>query len=173
MKYFSKKLILGLTGLLFITACQRDDICPESTQTTSLLVIRFYDAQNRETPQAPINLRVREVGRDTSWIERKNLDSIAIPLRTNTDETLYEFTLNAQENDSIDENQSIPTNTDILRFSYAREQEYINRACSYKVNFIDLQVQQDTLEDGPWISDFIIEKTTVEDETSAHISIYY
>ncbi|MFD1096209.1 DUF6452 family protein [Salegentibacter chungangensis] len=172
MKNLSIKFLAASFSLLSLMGCQKDDICPESTQTTPLLVLRFYDAQERDNAQAPINLSVREINNDTTWLYRVNRDSIVIPLRTDADQTQYEFILNDQESDTIPD-QSIETNTDLLTFSYAREQEYINRACSFKINYLDLKLQVDGEEDGEWIQDIFIEQTEVTDEASAHISLYY
>ncbi len=173
MKHFSRKIFFVLAALLFLQGCQHDDLCPATTQTTSLLVIRFYDVNDRESAQAPINLSIKAVNKDTAYLNRINKDSIAIPLRTDENKTQYEFTLNAPAAGQPSENQSIPTNTDVMTFNYGREQVYLNRACSYKVNYVDLKVSVDEGEDGGWIKDFVIEKTNIEDESSAHINIYY
>ena len=39
------RLIL-IVSIIFLTSCEKDDICPESTQTTPRLVITFYDINN-------------------------------------------------------------------------------------------------------------------------------
>lgn len=171
MKNLNLRVLLVFAVLLMISGCQRDDLCPAATQTTSLLVIRFYDVEELENPQAPTNLSVREINNDTTYFTRQNLDSIAIPLRTDQDQTIYEFILNDPENE--DEEQSIPTNADRLEFNYGRETTYLNRACSYKVEFVDLKVSLDEGEDGAWIQDITVEQTNIENENSAHISLYY
>lgn len=175
MKHLNKSFIFTLALIigLVLSGCQRDDICPESTQTTSMLVIRFYDILERDNPQAPINLSIKEVGNENEYFKRQNLDSIAIPLRTDQDLTTYEFILNDPVNADEPGDQSIPTNKDIITFTYAQEQDYINRACSFKVNFIDLKVNLEEGEDGAWIGDYFIEQTEVENEANAHLSIYY
>ncbi|MDT0676314.1 DUF6452 family protein [Autumnicola musiva] len=171
---FRNKFLLGL--LLAITAfsgCQKDDICPASTQTTSLLIIRFYDIEDRETPQPPLNLRISAVG-DTAIYTNDlfNADSIAVPLRTDADITAYEFTFNyAEEEDP--ESPVEQNNTDTISFSYIREQEYLNRACSFKIDYSGLKVEVEPGEDEAWIEDFQIEQEEVIDETEAHLSLYY
>lgn len=173
MKHFSKKILVALAALLFLQGCQRDDLCPAATQTTSLLVIRFYDVNDRETTQAPTNLSVKAVDKEEAFLTRINKDSIAIPLKTDANQTKYEFILNAPTTGQPTGDQSIQTNTDTISFNYGREQEYLNRACSFKVNYVDLKVSINEGEDGGWIKDFVIQKNNVEDETSAHIDIYY
>ena len=40
------KRILFLGLILFLLACEPDDICSDSTQTTSPLVIEFFNIEN-------------------------------------------------------------------------------------------------------------------------------
>ncbi|WP_373056045.1 DUF6452 family protein [Zunongwangia sp. H14] len=173
---FRNKLMFGLLlGLAAFSSCQRDDICPESTQTTSLLIIRFYDVEDRTTLQSPTNLRIRAVGDTTFYTgDDFNTDSLAVPLRTNADETSYEFIFNYAEGDDIDPNSPVEqNNTDTITFSYIRDQEYLNRACSFKINYSGLDVETEGGEDGAWIQAYQIEQEEVIDETEAHLFLYY
>jgi hypothetical protein len=165
------KAILWLFGLLlFFTACQKDDICPESTQATPLLIVRFIDAADRVSPRSPANLQVKY---DTTYYfsERQNVDSIAIPLRTSADNTQYEFILNAPA--AQDSTNNPNTNIDILTFSYGRNEVYLNRGCAFKMEYTGLQLNISPGEDGSWIQSFAIDQTNVTDETNRHISIFY
>ena len=186
--------IIAVFFLVIILGCQRDDICPESTDTTPFLIIRFYENEDPFDPQAPQNLSIREVGRTyemdslDSYVTIRNgqdetiryfqytMDSLAIPLRTDDDVTSLEFTIYTQDipvdgEDPLEQEQ--PENTDILTFSYGREEEYINRACAYKVNFVGLKIEQDPGEDGTWIQDIQIEQVNIEDQNNAHVSIFF
>ena len=171
------KIFLVCLGVL-VSGCQRDDLCAASTDTTPLLIIKFFDIEEPEETRSPTNLRVWDTERDTILLDRVNIDSIAIPLKTFEDNTEYAFTLNARVNDEDDDdddddpNTLIP-NTDILRFSYGREQVYVNRACAYKVIYSDLRLNIDAGDDDAWIQTYTIEQTEVEDETNRHISIFY
>lgn len=64
------------------------------------------------------------------------------------------------------------TNTDNLSFFYSRNEIYINRACSYRVEFNDLgaNVEEDN---NTWISRLSLEEENVENETDTHIYIYH
>ncbi|MGM0933818.1 MAG: DUF6452 family protein [Bacteroidota bacterium] len=170
------KIILVSFGIFFVSGCQRDDLCPASTDTTPLLIIKFFDIEEPEETRSPTNLRVWDQERDTILLNRVNVDSIAIPLKTFEDNTEYAFTINAREidedEDEDDPNILIP-NTDILRFTYGREQVYVNRACAYKVIYSGLRLNIDAGDDEPWIQTYTIEQTEVEDETNRHISIFY
>ena len=71
--------------------------------------------------------------------------------------TKYEFIYNGpayNENGEIIENQdnNLETNTDIIEFTYDPEEEYINRACSFKVNYLNIDYIIEGGEDGRWIS---------------------
>lgn len=159
------------------TGCQRDDICPASTSTTPLLTVSFFDATERDIPKPPTNLRVKAADFDSIYLDRVNLAEISIPLRTNVNATEYEFILNAQTAPTNGEN--IPadnSNTDIINFTYIPEQVYINRACSFKVNFLELAANLRT-DSNNWIR--TIEVITVPDEedpaneTVSQIFIYH
>jgi len=168
--------ILGV-GLIFLAlinfSCQRDDICPDSTPVTPLLRISFFDLENPEVPKPPTNLRVKAADMDSIFLNRVNVSEISIPLKTDVDFTEYEFILNAQvitEEDSVSN-----SNTDKIRFTYARNEIYINRACSYKVNYINLKASPQTLEEDTdrWIKNIVVEEENIENETNTHIFIYH
>ncbi|MCP9200766.1 DUF6452 family protein [Gramella sp. GC03-9] len=178
----NKNFLLLLFCLLGLMGCQRDDICPESTATTPLLIIRFYENVEPFEATAPQNLSIREEGNEEYATVRNQTgnviryfrytqDSLAIPLRTDNDVTDYEFTVNtpqASEEEPVD-----PGNTDILRFSYGRQEEYINRACAYKVNYVGLKVELEEGEDGNWIEEIQIENANIDDQNQAHVSIFF
>ena len=173
IKEFDLK-ILGI-GLIFLAlinfSCQRDDICPDSTPITPLLRISFFDFENPEIPKPPTNLRVRAADMDSIFLNRVNLSEINIPLKTDVDFTEYEFILNAQTiTDSVSN-----SNTDKILFTYARSEIYINRACSYKVNYIDLRVAPQPMEEDTdrWIKNIVVEEENIENETNTHILIYH
>jgi len=173
IKEFDLK-ILGV-GLIFLAlinfSCQRDDICPDSTPITPLLRISFFDIENTEVPKPPTNLRVKAADMDSIFLNRVNVSEISIPLKTDVDFTEYEFILNAQV---ITEEDSV-SNTDKIRFTYARNEIYINRACSYKVNYINLKASPQTLVEDTdrWIKNIVVEEENIENETNTHIFIYH
>ncbi|TVZ28143.1 hypothetical protein JM83_3250 [Gillisia sp. Hel_I_86] len=171
----SSRLILGMILLLILNlGCQRDDICSESTLITPLLKISFldFDANTEgDTIAKPVtNLSVRAEGDTVNYINRVTTSEISIPLRTDVDATSYEFILNARDDDDTSEE-----NIDIIDFTYTRNQEYINRACSFRVTYINLTatVQDETPTTNKWIKRIKIEQPTVEDETTTHISIFH
>jgi hypothetical protein len=166
-------VILGLFSLLLLNpGCQRDDICPESTLTTPLLKISFFDIEDQTIPKPPINLSVKAEGIEGNLLTRVNASEISIPLRTDVDFTTYEFILNdPAANDSI----SAEGNKDVLAFSYAREQVYINRACSFKITYLNLAAdrEQEAPATNNWILDISVDQPTIDDEKTTNISIFH
>lgn len=177
----STYLLFFLTVWLFLSGCQRDDLCPETTQTTPMLIIRFFDSNEPDQSRSPTNLTIRDTQRDSILYYRVQLDSIALPLKTDTNTTEFSFTINAPEVEEEEEQDPddgtgsnvLKANTDILSFSYSREEEYVNRACAFKVNYLDLRLSLDPGEDGNWMGTYIVEQIEVQDETQRHISIFY
>ncbi|MFV9482195.1 DUF6452 family protein, partial [Christiangramia sp. ASW11-125] len=64
-------------------------------------------------------------------------------------------------------------NTDILRFSYTVQEEYLNRACAYKANYIGLKVNLEGGEDDSWMQNIQILETNIDDQNNAHVSIFF
>lgn len=169
----SPVLVLIVFLHLINLGCQRDDICPQSTSTTPMLNVSFFDTNDPEIPKPPVNLTVRAVFYDTIIQFRGNESSILLPLRLDAQATEYEFILNApilpEEGEETPEDIS---NRDLITFSYTPEQIYLNRACGFKVNFLDLNAQLEG-EGNPWINTIIVEEENIENETDTHIIIYH
>ena len=160
-----KKLILFFTIALTFYGCTRDDICPDGTPTTPLLIITFNDIANPLVAKEVTSLTV-----DTDYttsvrvIDHVQTDSIAIPLRPGDDSTQYRFILDEGETSEL---------IDIYEFSYDRLNVYVNRACGFKTTYSSLSAGEDLSGPIDWIIDININKTTVEDETAAHITILH
>ena len=167
-----KKIIFILLLVICFgqSACERDDICAETTPTTPLLIIRFFDAESPLDAKAPNNLAIVAEGsipEETGFTVTAGTDSIAVPLRTAEDITTYSFIINSQEED--DE----PINVDELVFTYIRDEEYVSKACGFRVIYDELLAALDSQDDGAWIQNIIIENPTVNDQVEAHISIFH
>lgn len=176
---FGKKIVTqGASGiilgvfLLLNLGCQRDDICPESTLTTPLLKISFFDFEEQDVPKPPINLSVRAENVETNFLSRVNASEISIPLRTDVDFTNYEFILNAR---AAGDTTSAEGNKDIIKFTFARDLNYINRACSFKVTYVNLTADKinETPATNNWIKQITVVQPTIEDETTTNISIFH
>ena len=165
-----KLLLILIIGASFgQSSCERDDICAETTPTTPLLIIEFYDVNNPSLLKAPNNLTITAIDDENALqvLSAVNLESIAIPLRTNEELTTYSFAINTAEDDEEEQN------TDVLSFTYTVTDEFVNKACGFRVVYDDLQNANNPQEDGAWIQNIDIENPTVNDQTEAHISIFH
>jgi hypothetical protein len=147
--------------------CTRDDICSENTQTTPLLIITFKDAINPLQPSSVSNLTVRTSEDPSVPIYNSvTTDSIAIPLRTDLDITELLFI-----EGNTDESEG---NTDLVSFTYQRENVYVNRACSYKMIYrsVNINVEPES-NNTNWIQNTEVILTNVENEEKAHITIFH
>lgn len=173
---FRKKVKFNIAGtfalavlLLLNLGCQRDDICPEATPTTPQLLISFFDFQEPDIPKTPRNLTVKANNVEVPLIEQGNLSEIRIPLRTDADATEYDFILNASANPEEDQG-----NLDRVTFTYARDEVYINRACSYKIIYLNLEARLEGSEDPErWIRSIVVAEENIENENNTHIFIYH
>lgn len=152
---------------LFISGCTRDDICSEQTLTTPLLVIEFRDVNNRVEAKAVQDLRILINNSDSTVVVSAVNDTIvSIPLDTENNASSFLFILNQSNAD----NQNIDTVT----FSYNREELYVNRACSFKMNYNQLAIDVDDEPIGDsWILDSEILNPVVANENEAHITIFH
>jgi len=162
--------ILVLTSLLW--SCERDDLCPQDTPITPQLFIEFFDNDNPTELLAPRNLIIIEEGvvledGNTNFIVGSGT-SVLIPLRTNSDQTRYEFILNGT--DATDAN---PENIDTFIIDYERAEDFISKACGFRVTFNNVDTQDFGGDDGSWIQNIELINTSITDETEAHIRIFH
>lgn len=157
---------LFLLCCLWLSSCERDDICAESTPTTPLLVIDFFDQDNPSELKAPNNLLIIAQGSTEGLL--LNSSSVSLPLRTDEDQTQYTFVLNfeSEDPDNIE-------NADSIFFNHVRQEEYISKACGFRITYQALQDEIIAGNDGSWVDNITIVNTTVEDETEAHIRIFH
>ena len=161
-----QKITLLLFTTLFLWGCTRDDICPDDTQTTPLLVIKFMDISNPTQVKAVDNLRITLA--NTSQTE-------VLPATT---DTLYKIPLNPIAT-SVDYNftkgyEGTEPNTDAFNITYQRGADiYINRACGFRTSFIDIDPTIQAEGSANWMLGNTINNTTVENEDITHITIFH
>ena len=154
------------------SACEKDDICVDGD--TPLLIIRFYDAENRTEPKVVPGLRILGIGNDAlidTFTDRSSsLDSIGIPLKTNDPTTAFSFIMDSADDDDGNE----IGNTDLITFSYDINETFISRACGFVANYENLDTEFEG-SDEDWIQEIEITTTTVElEETlTAHVKIFH
>ncbi len=163
-----KKTIILLLIIFAFKGCTRDDICAEGTATTPNLIITFNDIVNPANRKQVVGLSiVTNYADSVQVLARSTVDSIAIPLNTNSDTTKYKFirtTINAT--DTI-------VNVDSIMFIYQRNNVYVNRACGYKAEFDNLDPNLEEEGAANWIKDILTIRDTVNDETKAHLTILH
>ena len=173
---FNKKPILSIrallalfSALLFISSCEKDDICVEGD--TPLLVIRFYDSENPTEAKSVSSLRVVGLGQSNpvdTFTDRSTLDSIAIPLRINQPDTSFLLIRDSAD----DEDQMETGNIDTLIFSYNTEEVFISRACGFVANYSELS-ETLTPDTENWIQSIEIISSSINSQTSAHVEVFH
>ena len=158
------KYSLASFCIFFFLNCERDDICIQDIKETPDLILLMLDSEDNNTRKSPLGFKIRAIGSENILIQ-SNGDSIPLPLNTQEKVTQFEFILN-EGNDN--------ENIDTLQINYQRIDQFINRACGYRANFI-LQQPAITLlnPDNDWIKGYIILKDTISDEKAAHLGILY
>lgn len=178
-------------ALLFLIAftlpgCEKDDICDSDTDTTPRLVIKFFNAANREEARSVTDLKVIAEGSengiafnptatgDSRYIT--NADNIKIPLPTSADTVKYFLTFNyGNENESF-------VNTDTIQFNYQRHSVFVSRACGYSIYFSLNNTSEsqpfilnDNAPDSPeaWIKDIDVVNYNLTNENETHLNIYF
>lgn len=158
------KYSLASLFIFFFLNCEKDDICIQDIQETPDLILLMLDSEDNNTRKSPLGFRIRAIGTE-NILTQSNGDSIPLPLNTQEKVTQFEFILN-EGND----NQNIDT----LQINYQRIDQFINRACGYRANFILQQPSITLLNPGnDWIKGYIILKDTITDEKAAHLGILY
>jgi hypothetical protein len=182
-----QKLVVLFIGLALIS-CERDDICAETTATTPRLLIEFYDASTDDLKNV---LRLTAYGEglvvddngmeiepivasDATLLFNENSNALDLPLLIGTqgDRTTIRFVLEKFTNFRIDEDTATESNSDIIEISYKPEFIYVSRACGYKSIFNDLDIDI-VPDDDAWISNIIIDETTIENENTVHVRIFH
>ena len=157
------KILILFIGLGFFTQCEKDDICISSVEGTPDLIVLMLENKNN-TQKTPSGFTIRPLGTE-NILEVSSGDSLALPLQITEAVTQFEFILNQGSQDE---------NIDTLQINYQRVDQFINRACGYRANFILDQSTILILNSGNnWIKGAVILKDTISDETAAHLGILF
>ena len=165
------KLIILTISFLIIISCEKDDICPDSTQTTPQLVVTFYDALDPQQSKIVESLAVYAI-KDSELILIENIngintDSIAIPLRNDIGASNFRFIRNySVENDIIFGDFSH------IYIDYEMTDVFISRACGFITNYSLLSILNDNYA-GTWITESEIVNPVVTNENQAHVKILH
>lgn len=175
-----KKILYFLLVFAFgLSSCEKDDICDANTPTTPKLIISFYNITDVSVKKDVTRLKVIGLDQENGIVfnesatdETKYLtsgDSIAIPLKTDTDSTTFTFILNSDN--------TTPSNTDQMKFNYTRQNVYVSRACGYKTIY-KLSAQNpiettDSGNDGLWMQLVEPKNSNIEFENETHVKVYF
>ncbi|MBT7850008.1 MAG: hypothetical protein HN714_00615 [Formosa sp.] len=158
--------------LIVIFSCEKDDICPETTQTTPRLVIEFYNLSSPDEILAVPGLFAIGLDADVLEVPIYNeivttRSSITLPLKTN--DIITEFKL-YKSYDVVD--GVVSGNPDTIKITYEAEDVYVSRACGYKTIF-DIQTFAITSDSDQWMigSDILIREIT--NENDIHVKILH
>ncbi|MEN1785389.1 MAG: DUF6452 family protein [Bacteroidota bacterium] len=164
-------LFLGL-WIFPYSACEKDDICVEGD--TPLLVIGFFDVEDTITPKAVPSLRITLPDLENTLVNTfsdrsSTLDSIGIPLNTQTTSTRFTFITN-----SADDAEMVETgNQDILDFTYTTRERFVSRACGFVANYADLDTVRTVNAEEDWIKRITIVDTLIERSNGIHVKIFH
>jgi len=79
-----RSILLLILCTAILSGCEKDDFCTKDPVTPKL-VLRFYDANDRDQLKKTERLSIWAAGKDTIPTYRSvALDSVAIPLNTTT-----------------------------------------------------------------------------------------
>lgn len=164
----AKRIIFLLLIIYAFKGCTKDDICPPDTATTANLVIAFNDIANPSNTKSVNVLSVITDNDDAvEIISFENTDEIAIPLNTTSDTTKYLFKRSLlSSSDTIN-------NIDKITFVYQRREDYVNRACGFKVEYFNIDPVLESEGTENWIQEIIVNRDIVNDENSAHITVLH
>ena len=164
-------LLLFAIVLSFTSSCEKDDLCTAGDIASPRMVVVFKDAAIPTLIKEVEQLRVRVLGAtDFAPLDfegstlLETADTIYLPLRNFDDLTIYSF---QRDNDD-------GFNSDSIDFGYDRDSVYVNRACGFKNDYLDLTADLNLeTPDNPWIQDIIVVDQTINDSNEVHVEIYH
>lgn len=171
MKRFLSILIVLLAVILF-NGCEKDDLCTTDQAVTPRLVIEFRDVLNPLNLKAVDQIQVQEIGsselapldsNDSTTLT--DIETISIPLRTDGNRTSYDFILTE---DGV-------VNSDNIDFNYILEEEYVSRACGFRIIYDNLVAILTPETTGTqWINRTVIVDNNITDDTEdIHVQILH
>ena len=103
-------------------------------------------------------------GKTDSLVKSQTTDSIAIPLNTITNQTIY--TLKINNDDGNVANNKLAT----LTIQYIPEEELVSRSCGFRVIFNTITLNSS----GDWIDSLSTTTiATINNENNAHVKVYH
>lgn len=180
-------LLLVFIGATTQVSCERDDLCPETTQTTARLVMEAFDVSIQEDSKNIFKLRIEGIddeGNGIGVLEGYNVvtsSSLVLPLRTDSNVTKYklhrDYAINDNGTPDDDSDDFIEGNEDIITITYITEDVFVSRACGFRTIFNNVQIRVDVedVDDNEWIRSIQTENDNqiVENEAEAHFILLH
>ncbi len=191
MRYIKILSLILLFGCIY-ASCERDDLCPETTQTTAKLFIEVFDFADSDRSKNISKLRITGLDREDhlivteistgNTVEYAGIDrrsKIYLPLRTDADETRYilhkDFDIDDKDTPEDATDDEILGNPDEIIITYEREEVFVSRACGFRTVFKNVKITRDTADTSQWIKSISSnnENQSVEDEEEAHFILLH
>lgn len=148
---------------ILISSCEKDDFCT-NPKATPKLVLRFFDKDANSDLKNVERLSVIAQGKTDSLFTNQTTDSIAIPLNTLTNLTVY--TLKMNNTDETIANNKVST----LTIQYTPKEDFVSRSCGFRIIFNDVSIN----ESGDWINNLSTTSiTTIDNENNAHVKVFH
>ncbi|REH52403.1 hypothetical protein C7448_103135 [Tenacibaculum gallaicum] len=152
-------LFILIAGLI---ACEKDDFCTQNPVTPNL-VLRFYDKDENNELKNFERLSIIAEGKTDSLFTNMTNDSIAIPLNSLSQKTVYTLKMNDVDGNIV--NNQVAT----LTIEYNPEEEYISRSCGFRIIF-----ENTTLNHTGWIDSLsTTEIPLIDNQISAHVQVFH
>ena len=161
--------LLVITGILLAISCEKDDICADANANTPHLIITFHDTASG-AKKAVNNLMIQGLDQTIYYGSASTRDSIAIPLRVLTNNTIFKLFKDYSDNNTANNMADDTGNIDTITLNYETEELFISRACGYKTIFNNLTAGFTTDSDN-WITTITVVNNKIENETNAHVRI--
>lgn len=175
MKRYIIPIVLVLLCFGALSKCEKDDICSESTPTTPMMVIDFYEYLNPSVRKSFLQLEVFDTENPENVLLFQSTNRILLPLKTSVDVSQYVFRLSY-----VNINQTL-TNEDLVEIRYTKNDIYISRACGYKSNFTLSDSEplnpnpkiSDIAEDEFWVKEIIVRQPVITNENETHLDMLF
>jgi len=157
-----KKYIALFILIVGLTACEKDDFCTQNPVTPNL-VLRFYDMDNTNDLKNVERLSIIAEGKTDSLFTNRTTDSIAIPLNSLSQKTVYTLKMNDVDG-NIANNQ-----TATLTIEYNPEEDFVSRSCGFRIIYENV-----TLSNTGWINSLsTTEVPLIDNQASAHVQVFH
>lgn len=159
--------LIILLGILFFSACEKDDICVDAD--TPQLVIRFYDFSDTTMLKEVQALNVQGVLGNTVFpvIANVSLSEIKVPLRADATTTSFIISRNLTPEDAS------TADIDTITFVYERNKKFESRACGFVMNFNNIQGSI-PVDANNWTKDIeVVTPALTQNDTIANVKIFH